>query len=323
MNIGSYRADGIADTQAKQGSMAKRMFERFALGVLQFYFRHSPPLGKDQIWKSVVRPYFGWRKLRIRSRVASGMKMNLVLPDVIQTFLCFFGVWEPLITRYVTSTLKEGDIAVDVGANIGYYTLLFSKAVGRSGHVYAVEASPTIFGMLEANIRLNELQNVTAINAAVSDHACRVPIYLDKNGNLGGSTTVADVAASKGDEVEAIVEGDTLPNLISPDVLCRARLIKIDVEGAELPVLQGLASLLPRLALNAELIMEINASALAQRGSKPDELLDLFRAAGFSPFFLDNQYTPAFYINPPKTEPRPVLNFSYEHADIIFRRVPE
>lgn len=65
--------------------------------------------------------------------------------------------------------LKPGDVFVDVGANIGYFSLLASKLVGPGGRVVAIEASPEVFDLLRRNLELNKAHNVRAVNVAISD----------------------------------------------------------------------------------------------------------------------------------------------------------
>ena len=75
---------------------------------------------------------------------------------MIQRGIYFCGVWEPAITSFVRQTLQAGDVFVDIGANIGYYSCLAAKLTGSTGRVHAIEASPTICTILEENLRINQ-----------------------------------------------------------------------------------------------------------------------------------------------------------------------
>ena len=75
--------------------------------------------------------------------------------DLIQRYVYYFGVWEPTISQWFKGYVRPGDIVVDVGANIGWYTLLAAQRVGPEGQVVAIEASPTIAEHLRANLALN------------------------------------------------------------------------------------------------------------------------------------------------------------------------
>jgi FkbM family methyltransferase len=92
---------------------------------------------------------------------------------------------EDLIMGYFRP--KEGDVVVDVGAHIGHYTIIASKLVCPNGKVIAVEAHPHNFKMLQYNIWLNELTNVTAMNYAVYSKRARLELYLKEElGYTGG-----------------------------------------------------------------------------------------------------------------------------------------
>src|SRR5690242_7217517 len=88
------------------------------------------------------------------------------------------GDWEPFETRIVTLALQPGDVVVDDVANIGYYTLLFSRAVGETGKVYAFEPDPDNYAFLERNVAANGCPNVTLVPEAVSDRTGELRLYL-------------------------------------------------------------------------------------------------------------------------------------------------
>ena len=88
-----------------------------------------------------------------------------------------FGIWEPNLTNFVQQRLRVGDTFVDVGANLGYYSLLASKLVGALGHVVAIEASPAIAAHLTKNLHLNNATNVRVVNAAAADRAGTLALY--------------------------------------------------------------------------------------------------------------------------------------------------
>jgi FkbM family methyltransferase len=109
-------------------------------------------------------------------------------------------LFEPNLTYFISSVLKPGDVFIDVGANIGYFTMLAAKCVGASGKVYAIEASPSTYDLLIANLRLNEVKNVEAINMAVTDKECHVRIQSNDTRNIGANS-VHVVASAAADSV--------------------------------------------------------------------------------------------------------------------------
>jgi hypothetical protein len=107
---------------------------------------------------------------------------------------------------------------------------------------------------------------------------------------------------------------------MSPSVICQARLIKIDVEGAELNVVKGISELIPHLSQKTEILMEINKASLAAGGASPKDIIDVFSAVGYEPFVIENEYSPEFYIRTPKVTLYRLEEFNYGQADVVFRR---
>ena len=93
-------------------------------------------------------------------------------------------IYEPYETELFKKLIKSGMVVVDIGANIGYYTLLAAKLVGNNGRVYAFEPEPTNYRFLIKNIELNRYKNIKLIQKAVSDKHGKARIFLDKH-NLG------------------------------------------------------------------------------------------------------------------------------------------
>ena len=155
--------------------------------------------------------------------------------------LCL-GVWEPVLTRWLEARLSPGDTFIDVGANVGYFSILASRLVGPNGSVVAIEASPTIFGRLERGLRSNRLENVRAVHAVVASEEGSQMVYLGPDWHTGLTATHLEPELTPESEVRAAA----LPALLTPGELGRARFMKIDVEGAESDVIAGLA---PRLAV--------------------------------------------------------------------------
>ena len=290
--------------------------------LLQAYYRHVPlTIGKRPMWNSVVRRLMAaGHDLDLEARTRFGARMHVRFPDTIQSYVYFFGVWEPAITAYLTQALVPGDIVIDIGANIGYDTLLASHMVGPGGRVHAIEASPHVFRLLSENLALNHTANVTPHHAAACAHACTVPVYLHDSCNLGGTTIMPAVASRRAVTLEGTVPGLPLTEIVPEADILAARLIKIDVEGAEWPVVQGFASLLPQLASYTELLIEISAEGLADHGITVPMFLELFRDAGFAPFAIGNRYTVDMYLEPAAARPEPLTNLDFDQLDVLFRR---
>jgi FkbM family methyltransferase len=138
------------------------------------------------------------------------------------------------------SFLRPGDWAVDIGANVGHYTMRMAELVGRSGRVIALEPVPDTFALLAANARLFAHANVSLLNVAASDRMAAVGIELPQ---FSDGLTNYYQARLTGDPAGLTVLTVPIDALALPATV---RLVKIDVEGHELPVLQGMRGLLER-----------------------------------------------------------------------------
>lgn len=300
--------------------MKQALAQTAAAAIKPLYQRVPFTAGKRIVWNHLLRRFVLWRGIQTEATTRFGARMRVNLADSIQSYVYFFGVWEPTITAYLMKHLRAGDTVIDVGANVGYDTLLASSCVGPTGHVFAIEASPSMFRELEANLALNQVSNVTTIHAAACHDASSAEVFLHGQSNRGGSTIVPGVARSRDTAWEATVPAGPLCALVPPDAIRRARLIKIDVEGAEWPVVQGFADLLPELAPSAEVLIEVNAEAMAEHGANPEALVELFASAGFRAFIIPNGYDVDTYLHPPDPEPCPLRDLSFSQLDLLFRR---
>ncbi|WP_295145600.1 FkbM family methyltransferase [uncultured Reyranella sp.] len=210
--------------------------------------------------------------------------------DLIQRMILHFGVWEPDVSRVIEQNLAPGDVFVDIGANIGYDTLLASSRVGSAGRVVAIEASPRTFALMNRNLAANTFSsNVRAVNAAVSDLPCTLDLYEVNAANIGAATTLA----SRGGTLIASVEALPLEQILTPDERSRLRLIKMDVEGAEPPILRHLLERLSTYPATMDIVVE------ATPDDDPAAWRDVFdrmRAAGFTAWAIENDYELEWYL---------------------------
>lgn len=240
----------------------------------------------DRVW----RRYLSWRAVEIDVVTAHGFSLNLKLPDTIDETILLTQEWEPCLTRLVIQSLRPGDTFVDVGANIGYYTILSSMIVGIGGAVYSIEASPSIYNRLKTNLALNKCPNVRAINAAASCDTGEIQIWSAKNNNLGHSTIVKELAAREGHVFEAVVSCMPLTEMIPLEQLKAARLIKIDVEGAERSVLQGIVGVLKDFSPETLWLIEFAKDFSPGGSTDLDWIFELFVSHGYHAYQITNSY---------------------------------
>ena len=201
-----------------------------------------------------------------------GFAMNLDLAQFVDRTIYCTGEWEPLETALIADILKPGDVFVDVGANIGFFTLLASRRVGPTGRVIAVEANPRTFGLLEANVRLNGCANVDLRHVAAGEAPGFATMFEREAGNAGG------------DQVDFTCEGasgaipvERLDALVGNGPI---RLIKLDIEGAEAKALRGATGLLER-GDAPDLVFEFTPKFLTGMGDDPRDLIGLLDALGY------------------------------------------
>lgn len=178
-------------------------------------------------------------------KVASGGLAEMRLELDLQTEKDYWlGTYEPELQQAIAELVHPGTIAYDVGANIGYISLLLAQAVGAAGQVFAFEALPANLERLQKNITLNDLKGrVTIISGAVIDAARPVQFWVGPSGGMGkaeGSAGRQSIAYS-----EAItVQGLALDEFVYTAGQPVPQVIKMDIEGGEILALPGMRRLL-------------------------------------------------------------------------------
>lgn len=238
-------------------------------------------------------------------------QMEVKPKDGISGMLWAFGTWEPNISNWLRRTLKPGDGFIDLGANVGYYTLLAKKLV-LDGPVWAFEASPTIYRQLVRNIELNNF-DVVAYNFAVSDRDGEVSIHLGDNQGtaniFGGAPT------------EAVIPARSLDSVLADQDVSAVRVIKIDIEGAEDLALAGMQETWKRLPDAAEFMVELSTDLLQPRGVDPNSIVRMFEGRGYRAFRATNDYNLYSYRNADRyVPPQPFTGPVTGTIDLIFSR---
>lgn len=193
--------------------------------------------------------------------------------------LIMHNIFEEYQTKLTKELIKPGMVVVDIGANIGYYSLIAAKLVGPTGKVYAFEPEPRCFALLVKNIRLNKIGNVFAIQKAVSNKAGTRKFFVDKI-NWGGSSFSKDNPAKRDRAI--IIKTTTLDNFFKGKQI---DFIKIDTQGAEGLIIAGGEKLIKNNDL--KIIMEFSPLALRNVGEDPSALLQRLQELGFEIKIID------------------------------------
>lgn len=150
---------------------------------------------------------------------------------------CWLGSYEFPKQKTFINEIKEGDIVFDIGAHVGFYTLLSSQLVGEQGQVVSFEPFPPNLRYLKRHIQLNKLKNVRVVEKAVSNHSGTMTFEIGPSSSMGHLT---EQSSDKSIEVETIV----LDEFVRKTNLPVPNLMKIDIEGAEFDCLVGARELL-------------------------------------------------------------------------------
>jgi len=151
------------------------------------------------------------------------------------------GVYEPEETALVKKYIKPGFIILDLGANIGYYSLLFSKLVGPDGKVFAFEPDPMSFRLLQQNIEKNNCSNIHAFQKAVSNKNSKAVLHRDRFNNLDHRIIESDQECTNLD-----IEVVRLDDFLTPYFNGAVNLVKMDIQGAEGMAFEGMEKLLAK-----------------------------------------------------------------------------
>jgi FkbM family methyltransferase len=178
-------------------------------------------------------------------------------------------------TVFVQSFLKPGMTVVDVGANIGYMSVLAALHVGPSGRVLAFEPTPNVADRLRENVRLNGLHNVTTVAAAISDQSGKAHLFQSSD-DPEANSLFDDATMNGAVEVEMV----TLDSELARRSIEHVDLLKIDAEGAELSVLRGARGLLSSKDRPA-ILLELNPVTLHRAGVERDQVLQLLAEFGY------------------------------------------
>ncbi|MEO0076614.1 MAG: FkbM family methyltransferase [candidate division WOR-3 bacterium] len=201
--------------------------------------------------------------------------MYLDWRDTLQ--LSINGIYEPLVTNFFLKEVKPGNIIIDVGAHIGYYTLIFAKLAGQSGEVYAFEPDPTNFAILKKNVLINGYKNVILSNKAVSNISGRIKLYVYHDHPAWHK--IYDTNDSNGYiEIESVRLDDFFKNYNK-----KVDFIKMDIEGAEWLAVSGMLEFLKNQD-KVKIITEYNPSKLKFFGIKATDFLELLSNLNFKLF---------------------------------------
>ena len=206
----------------------------------------------------------------------NGYSMSVIPNDKgISLELLLFKTHEPLTTKLTIKELRNGMVCVDIGSNIGYYALLESKIVGKNGKIFAIEPSPENFNYLNNNLKLQNFSNTETYQIAI--------------GNQDGTAKLT--VGNKSNHSKVITEYQTIPNgldvisvpikkldtFVQEQNISKIDFVRMDVEGFELNVIEGMKNVLRKLRPMIQ--VEVHKKFLGAKNTK--KLLEIFKDEGY------------------------------------------
>lgn len=244
-----------------------------------------------------------------------GIRMNLDLSEYLQAHLFVFGSYELPTVRFLRKYLQRQDVTFDVGAQIGYLSLIMGKAAEGGTTVHSFEPETTNAMRLRSNVQLNGLTNVHIEQCALSDRTGTLKLFLSRDNNAGTHSTVFVENNVSTDYIE--IPALTLDAFVESHSISRLDLIKIDVEGAELEVILGGTKTLA--TLHPVIVMELSAELQKSRDFTTRQLKTLLADQGYTSFCINDDGT----LRPsPVDEYHLNDNVVFIHADNMTRARP-
>jgi FkbM family methyltransferase len=221
-----------------------------------------------------------------------------------------YRIWDPSVTSCMLSMIRTGQNVVDVGAHIGYFTIIMSLLVGQGGRVFAFEPEPGNLRLLRKNLNLNAIDNVTVESKAVSDRAERAGLHMSGD-NTGDHRLYASLPGRKVCVVETVALDDYFQSLGRP-----VHFVKIDAQGLEPKILAGMASLIARNRQRLIILMEFSPGLLKCAGHDVADFLHRLESLDTAVFWLNKSCAGAQMTRATTSDLRVI-------ADIILRTKDE
>jgi FkbM family methyltransferase len=246
-----------------------------AIKTINYILSH--PNCRQQKMRSISR-FIGWQ---IHKRLTNNYQDIQLLPDIqlrcypdsySAATVLYCGLYDRDEMNFLLRYLRPEDSFLDIGANIGVYTLLAASKI-KSGFIYSFEVLPKNYARLQENVRLNQLDRVKTYEVAIADFTGEISLNLAEGDSMPFITPNADDKTIK-------VPTDTLDNLLEDRPLDNLTLAKMDIEGAEILALKGAKKTLLEQQHPYVWILEING-AVNNFGHQQQDVANLLADYGY------------------------------------------
>ena len=211
---------------------------------------------------SLIQKIDNYTRSRLKSNFTIIDNQKMYLDEKDNLSLSVFGNYEPLETNLVKKEIKKGNSVIDIGAFIGYYTLIFAKLVGENGTVFAFEPQDSSFSLTKKNLEINGYKNYVLENKLVSNKTEKVKFF------------------SKWKDAIRLDDYFNFSKNID--------FIKMDIEGAEALATDGMTRILEENS-KIKLMTEFHPNELKKFGTTPEDYLEKLRSFGFKIYHIDNK----------------------------------
>jgi FkbM family methyltransferase len=254
-----------------------RLLPLFPVNVLESLASSNPSSLKYRLAGAGLRQ----RDVAVRNGVAQGLKFNAgeSCPELA------LGTYEIPIQKIFAQHLKAGDTFYDIGANVGFFSIIAAKLVGDTGKVYAFEPGEGNAQSVRHNAELNNFSQIEVIAKAVSDRSGAGQLLLAKYSG-GHTLAVADAPPDLAGEVT--VDLVSIDDLIAQNKIQPPNFVKVDVEGAELDVLKGMIETIK--TYQPTVIYEIDDGDRVVYERKYRALADFFERLNYRVTQIENSY---------------------------------
>ncbi len=238
--------------------------------------------GTDAETKTMIQRRTHWEALKQPRPMLwlDNLKVLLFPGNETSRVVFLTGLYEPSEFSRLAGVLKPGMTVIDIGANMGLYTMFAAKRIGPTGKVVALEPSKREFGRLETHVRLNGLGNVHCLQTAVGREVGTATLKVAEEWNAGHNTLGDFGYPETRLERTETVDIHTLDDLMESLNIKKVDIIKLDVEGAEEAVLDGAARTLANH--RPKILVEMSERSLANQHSSVSRVATRLREAGYA-----------------------------------------
>jgi FkbM family methyltransferase len=237
------------------------------------------------VHKRIIAPLKLFKGVTTLVKFKKSILLELHIDDWIQENIYFLGEYENPELQFIQSSLKQGDIFIDIGANIGVHSLFASKLVGKEGHIIAFEPFSKNFKSLSKNISLNKSLNITKENLAICETDTFIDLFYNNDeSNLGMvSSHISQYTTSE--KIKAV----SLDSYFNNKFPKKIDFIKIDIEGGEYSALLGMKKILT--TFYPKLLIEILENETSTQSNNEHKIVTYLKSIGYEKYFIDDNGT--------------------------------